>query len=217
MVRLDSAAFNSCSRRRHERNRMSHARVWLPVGVIVIVAVHLTFPIALSHAGLSAGILSGIALVAVVAHAGLLTTVQRPPVVFLAAILSGVALNRGWPLPFVPPTLWALGAVLVVSGVSLFLLSVHEFRAAGTSVQARKPTTTIVRTGPYRFSRNPIYLSFIVLVIGLSIWLNNLWLLVTLVPPVFLISAVVIPREERFLERAFPEYSSYRAAVRRWI
>jgi protein-S-isoprenylcysteine O-methyltransferase Ste14 len=75
-----------------------------------------------------------------------------------------------------------------------------------------------VRTGPYRFSRNPIYLSFILLVLGLSVWLNDLWLLVTLVPAVGFIAAVVIPREERFLERAFPDqYSSYKAVVRRWL
>jgi protein-S-isoprenylcysteine O-methyltransferase Ste14 len=192
-------------------------RVWLPAAVVFTVAAHLTFPIALSHAGLSAAMLSGDAVVAIAAHAGLLTTVRRPPAVFLAAIVLGIALNREWPLPFMPPTLWPLGAVLVLGAVSLFLLSFLEFRAAGTSVQGRKPTTTIVRTGPYRFSRNPIYLSFILLVIGLSIWLNDLWLLVTLVPPVVFIAAVVIPREERFLDRNFPEYASYRTAVRRWI
>jgi protein-S-isoprenylcysteine O-methyltransferase Ste14 len=151
------------------------------------------------------------------AGVSLLATLRRPPVVLLAAIVSGIALNREWPISFVPPTLWPLGAVLVLGAILLFLLSFQEFRAAGTSVQGRKPTTAIVRTGPYRFSRNPIYVSFILLVIGLSIWLNDLWLLVTLVPPVVFISAVVIPREERFLDRNFPEYSSYRAAVRRWM
>ena len=76
----------------------------------------------------------------------------------------------------------------------------------------------IVRTGPYRFSRNPIYLAFILLVLGLSVWLNNLWLLVTLVPAFGLMAAVVIPREERFLERNFnDQYSSYKARVRRWL
>ena len=76
----------------------------------------------------------------------------------------------------------------------------------------------IVRTGPYRFSRNPIYLTFILLVLGLSVWLNNAWLLVTLVPAVGLIAMVVIPREERFLERNFNDpYSSYKAQVRRWL
>ena len=198
-------------------HRTSLARVWVPAAVVVIVAAHLTFPMALSHAGLSAGILSGFAVFAIAAHVGVLTTLRRPPIVFLAAIGLGMALNRGWPLPIVPPALWPLGAVLVVGSVSLFLFSFLEFRAAGTSVRAQKPTTTIVRTGPYRFSRNPIYLSFILLLIGLSIWLNNLWLLVTLVPPVVFIAAVVIPREEQFLERTFLEYASYRTAVRRWI
>jgi protein-S-isoprenylcysteine O-methyltransferase Ste14 len=74
------------------------------------------------------------------------------------------------------------------------------------------------RTGPYRFSRNPIYLAFILLVLGLSVWLNNLWLLVTLVPAFGLMAAVVIPREERFLERNFnDQYSSYKAQVRSWL
>src|SRR5262245_40835425 len=194
-------------------HRVSLARVWLPVAIVAIVAVHLTFPIALAYAGLSAGILSGVVLVVVVAHAGLLTTLRRPPVIFLAAIVLGLAVNRKWPLPFVAAMLWPLGAALVFGAVSLFLLSFREFHAAGTSVQGSKPTTALVRTGLYRFSRNPIYLSFILLVIGLSIWLNDLWLLVTLVPPVIFISAVVIPREERFLERTFPEYSRDRKSV----
>jgi protein-S-isoprenylcysteine O-methyltransferase Ste14 len=198
-------------------HRLSLARVWLPVAVVAIIAVHLTFPIALLHAGISAGILSAIVLAVVVAHAGLLTALRRPPVIFLAAIVLGIAVNRQWPLPFVPPTLWPLGAALVLAAVWLFLLSFQEFRTAGTPVQGSKPTKALVRTGPYQFSRNPIYLSFILLVTGLSIWFNDLWLLVTLVPPVVFISAVVIPREERFLDRTFPEYSGYRAAVRRWI
>jgi len=124
--------------------------------VLLIGAAHLMLPIALSHAVLSVGILSGIAIVAIAAHVGLLLTLMRSPIVFLAAIVLGIALNRTWPLRFVPPTLWPLGAVLVVGAVSLFLLSFLEFRAAGTSVRGHKPTTTIVRTGPYRFSRNPV-------------------------------------------------------------
>jgi hypothetical protein len=64
----------------------------------------------------------------------------------------------------------------------------------------------------------PIYLSFILLMLGLSVWLNDLWLLVTLVPAVGFIGAVVIPREERFLEQNFQkQYSSYKTAVRRWL
>ena len=79
-------------------------------------------------------------------------------------------------------------------------------------------STAIVQSGPYRFSRNPIYVSFVLLVLGLSFWLDNLWLLVMLLPAICVISLVVIPREERFLERNFPDqYSGYKGTVRRWL
>jgi protein-S-isoprenylcysteine O-methyltransferase Ste14 len=102
--------------------------------------------------------------------------------------------------------------------VLLFLFSIRQFRAAGTPVRGTERTITIVRTGPYRFSRNPIYLSFILFVLGLSVWLNDFWLLVTLVPAVGFIAGIVVPREERYLERNFSDrYSSYKANVRRWF
>ena len=142
----------------------------------------------------------------------------RPPIIFMCAILVGIALNRTRPLKFLPRNVGLLGPLVTVCAVVLFLLSYREFRRAGTSVQGSKRSTVIVRTGPYRFSRNPIYLAFILLVLGLSVWLNNLWLLVTLLPAFGLMAAVVIPREERFLERNFnDQYSSYKAQVRRWL
>ena len=142
----------------------------------------------------------------------------RPPIIFLCATLMGIALNWAWPLHFVSPSVRLLGPIVTACSVVLFLLSYREFRRAGTSVQGSKRSTTIVRTGPYRFSRNPINLAFILFVLGLSVWLNNAWLLVTLVPAVGLIAMVVIPREERFLERNFNgQYSSYKAQVRRWL
>jgi protein-S-isoprenylcysteine O-methyltransferase Ste14 len=149
---------------------------------------------------------------------GPLPGLLRPPIVFLFAILVGIALNRVRPLPFRPSALVMLGPIATTCAVLLFLLSYREFRAAGTSVRGSERTTTVVRTGPYRFSRNPIYLSFILLALGLSVWLNDLWLLVTLVPAVGFIAMVVIPREERFLERNFnDQYSIYKAQVRRWL
>jgi protein-S-isoprenylcysteine O-methyltransferase Ste14 len=149
---------------------------------------------------------------------GPLPGLLRPPIVFLFAILLGIALNHARPLPFVPSTLGLLGPLVILSAVLLFVLSLREFRAAGTSVRGSKRTTTIVRTGPYRFSRNPIYVSFILLLLGLAVWLDDLWLLLTLVPATAFIVVVVIPREERFLERNFHDhYSSYKATVRRWL
>src|SRR6266571_5519293 len=108
----------------------------------------------------------------------------RPPLVLLAAIALGVVLNLIWPFRFIPSALVMAGPVIVFAAVLLFALSLREFRAHGTSVRGTERTTTIVRTGPYRFSRNPIYVAFILLVLGLSAWLNDLWLLVTLVPAV---------------------------------
>ena len=102
--------------------------------------------------------------------------------------------------------------------VVLFLSAVRTLRTAGTPVPGDRPTTAIVRAGPYRFSRNPIYLAFSLLQLGIAGWVNSLWLLITLVPAVALMSLVVIPREERYLARRFPsEYPAYRAAVRRWL
>src|SRR5262249_21526207 len=142
----------------------------------------------------------------------------RPTIVFLCAILAGIALNQAFPLPVVPWTIGLLGPFVTLCAVLLFTLSVREFRAAGTSVRGTKHTTTIVRTGPYRLSRNPIYLSFILLMVGLALWLDDLWLFLTLIPATSFIVVVVIPREERFLERNFhDQYSSYKAVVRRWF
>jgi protein-S-isoprenylcysteine O-methyltransferase Ste14 len=85
-------------------------------------------------------------------------------------------------------------------------------------VPARKPTTVVVSTGPYRFSRNPIYLAFSLFQLGIAIWANSLWLVATLVGAVALIRYVIIPKEEQYLERRFgAEYLDYRGSVRRWL
>ena len=106
----------------------------------------------------------------------------------------------------------------MLTAVVLFLSAARMFRTAGTPVPGNRPTTAIVRTGPYRYSRNPIYLAFSLLQLGVAFWVNSLSILATLMPATALISFVVIPREERYLERRFPEaYLPYKASVRRWL
>lgn len=85
----------------------------------------------------------------------------RPPIIFLASILLGLGLNWAWPLHFMSPSVRLVGPIVTACAVVLFLLSYREFRAAGTSVRGSTRSTTIVRTGPYRFSRNPIYLALL--------------------------------------------------------
>jgi len=150
-----------------------------------------------------------------VANFGLL----RPPFVYLGSIALGLVVHLVWPARLVPPSVsTALGAMVTFLAVALFLSAVRTFRAAGTPVPGNRPTTTIVRTGPYRFSRNPIYLAFSLVQLGLSFWVNSVGLLITLIPAVALMSLVVIPREERYLESRFPsEYLPYKASARRWL
>jgi len=107
---------------------------------------------------------------------------------------------------------------MVAMAAALFSYSIRQFRMAGTPVPGNKPATAIVRGGPYRFSRNPIYLAFFALHLGLAIWVNSLWLVATLVATVDIIAVVVVPREERYLtERFGTEYLEYKASVRRWL
>jgi protein-S-isoprenylcysteine O-methyltransferase Ste14 len=131
----------------------------------------------------------------------------RPPLIYSSAIALGLAVHVLWPIRLLPRFLGTpIGVVLTLVASALFLSAVRTLRDAGTPVPGNQPTTVIVRTGPYRFSRNPIYLAFSLLQLGLAFWVNSLGLLITLVPAVALMSLVVIPREETYL-----------ASVRRWL
>jgi protein-S-isoprenylcysteine O-methyltransferase Ste14 len=131
----------------------------------------------------------------------------RPPLVYLTSLIVGMVIQLAKPLPFLSETLAApLGVPLIAVAIALFTYSVAKFLGAGTPVPARKPTTAIVRTGPYRFSRNPIYLAFSVFQLGIAIWVNSVWLFATLVGAVALIHYVVIRREE---PRSEPVISSF--------
>ena len=151
----------------------------------------------------------------VVANPGLI----RPPFVYLTSIVLGLLLHLVWPRQFIPRSVSTpIGAMITVLAVVLFVFAVRTLRGAGTPVPGNRPTTAIVRAGPYRFTRNPIYLAFSLLQLGLSCWVNSLALLITLIPAVALMGLVVIPSEERYLEARFPsEYPVYKASVRRWL
>ena len=111
-----------------------------------------------------------------------------------------------------------IGITLVLVAVVLFISATRTFRKAGTPVPGNQPTKVIVRSGPYAFSRNPIYLAFTLLQLGIAAWLNSLGVLLALLPALALMASAVIHREERYLEARFPsEYLLYRRDVRRWL
>jgi protein-S-isoprenylcysteine O-methyltransferase Ste14 len=144
----------------------------------------------------------------------------RPPIAWALAILAGLILQWVVPLPFMPasaPSRW-VGGIVFVLAVALFAWAITTMTRAGSNVPTSLPSTTIVAAGPYRFTRNPIYLGMFLAIIGLAIAFDSLWLLVTLVPFALVIRYGVVAREEAYLERKFGDaYSQYRGRVRRWL
>jgi len=107
----------------------------------------------------------------------------RPPFVYLGSIGLGLLVHLFWPVQLLPASAsMPIGVVLVLVAGALFISSVRTFRKAGTPVPGNRPTTGIVRTGPYAFSRNPIYLAFTLFQLGLAAWVNSLGVLLTLIP-----------------------------------
>jgi len=146
--------------------------------------------------------------------------VIRPPLAWGLAVIAGLALNWFTPLPFLPvdlPAGW-LGTMVFVLALALAAWAIATITRAGSSVPTNQPTTTIVESGPYRFTRNPIYLGMLLSLIGLAIAFDNFWLLMMLVPFAIVIRYGVVAREEAYLERKFGEvYRGYRSRVRRWL
>jgi len=142
-----------------------------------------------------------------------------PPFIFLLSILIGLGLHRFWPRSVVPAALaMPLGVASIVFALVLVLLGFRELRRHRTTVRPDEPSSAIVKTGPYRFTRNPLYVSLSALQLGIGLWTNILWVAVMLVPVWIVMTTHVIAREEAYLERAFGEdYLSYKASVRRWI
>ena len=97
----------------------------------------------------------------------------RPPAIYLTAIVTGLGLHFAWPIPFVPSLAMPFGALIAAFAVMLFIWSIRTFHSAGTPVPGNRPTTAIVKVGPYRFSRNPIYLAFSLLQTGIALGVND--------------------------------------------
>lgn len=143
----------------------------------------------------------------------------RPPLLYLGALGLGLLLELAWPLAsFGGPLRWAVAGLAVLGGLALAALAMRRFRAAGTNVPTPLPATALVTEGPYRVSRNPIYLGLTLIYLGIGIAADSIWVLGLLVPVLVVLRYGVIAREERYLERKFGRaYRDYRARVRRWL
>lgn len=144
-----------------------------------------------------------------------------PPVIYAAGLVAGRLLHRRWPLPITGPGSWlrvALAVVCVAAWLALFLWAWAAFRRAHTTLIPNRPAAAFVTTGPYRFTRNPMYLSLVALYLGVMLLLDSYWPACLLPLVVVALQLSVIAPEERYLTAAFStEYPAYRRRVRRWL
>lgn len=146
-----------------------------------------------------------------------------PPFLFATGFLAGWGLHR-WvvPLPLAGgdgwPALPLAGGLLLAAGLALMLWGLVTFHRARTAVLPHRPATRLVREGPYRFSRNPMYTGLTLAYLGLAFLANSGWPILLLPLVVATLLHLVIRREERYLAQAFgDEYAAYRRGVRRWL
>lgn len=143
-----------------------------------------------------------------------------PPLIYGLLFALGYGLHRVHPVALFQPGLWTddLGLGMIGAGVALALTAALTFRRAGTSVNPTKPATTVVAHGPFRFTRNPMYLSMAVVYLGGVLMLDSLWPLLLWPVTIWIMRTQIIAREEAYLERKFGAvYLDYKRKVRRWL
>ena len=148
--------------------------------------------------------------------------VVKPPILFAGAVLLGCLLS--WTVPLGPglgsanTRALAVGGGFALIGFALMALSVRQFRQAGTSIIPGEPSTVLLESGPYRFTRNPIYIGFVIFYFGLAIMLTSAWMLVLLIPVLIILQRGVVEREEAYLQAKFGgAYRKYQTRVPRWL
>ena len=142
-----------------------------------------------------------------------------PPLIYLLALLLGLLLNRRLHIPFLSRgAARILGWPLVAGGMALAVWFARTLHGADTTLRTDKPVSNLVQDGPFRYSRNPGYLSLTLIYTGIAILRNALWAILLVPLVLYVIQREVIEREERYLERTFgEEYLAYKRRVRRWV
>jgi protein-S-isoprenylcysteine O-methyltransferase Ste14 len=146
-----------------------------------------------------------------------------PPGVPLLTILAGIVLNHLWPIDLGfafprPERYWVGGLIVAGAILGLGFWSMLLFRRTGQNENPWKPTPQIVERGPFRFTRNPMYLQMVLVCIGFGVILMNAWILALTPVSAWVLQRFAILPEEAYLERKFGDsYLAYKVRVRRWL
>ncbi|NQY64606.1 MAG: TIM barrel protein [Alteromonadaceae bacterium] len=146
-----------------------------------------------------------------------------PPLVFVIFILIGYALQDVKLFnitinPEMKSVTTAIGIITFLAGFAIIAISIFAFKRAKTHIEPWQPTSAIISTGLFAYSRNPIYLAFCLITIGVGIFLNNGWITLSFIPSAFIIFHIAIKKEELYLAEKFgEEYLQYKGKVRRWL
>lgn len=142
-----------------------------------------------------------------------------PPLIYLAPLVSGLLLDRRFHVPFLPRNgARVVGWTLLIGGILLSSWFRRTMREADAPLRTDKPVPRLATGGPFRYTRNPGYLSLAMFYAGVAVLRNALWAILLLPAVLSVIQREVIGREERYLARTFgDEYLQYKASVRRWV
>ena len=145
--------------------------------------------------------------------------IVSPPLIQLGCVASGGILQWLWPATVIPGVIrMPAGIALIFLGIGVAFWAGREFRKAGETPNPRSSTSTLITSGPFDYTRNPLYLAISLIHAGIGIAANSMWILIMLIPALFLMMYGVILREEKYLENKFgEEYLKYKKSVRRWL
>jgi protein-S-isoprenylcysteine O-methyltransferase Ste14 len=141
------------------------------------------------------------------------------PIIFAVEFAIGAFIQTWWPLRAPHGSYrWLAGAAPVATGFAIGFSALATMRRAGTSPNPHVATTALVEAGPFRFTRNPMYVGMVLIFLGLAVLLRSTWSAVLLPLAAIAVDRWVIRPEERYLAQLFGEpYVAYMRRVRRWV
>ncbi|WP_299787226.1 isoprenylcysteine carboxylmethyltransferase family protein [uncultured Shewanella sp.] len=142
-----------------------------------------------------------------------------PPLIYILFMLLAHVNELLLPIGITfAPVITYTGLALVITGLIVLLSLLLQFKRQKTAIEPWQPTSSIIKTGLYKYSRNPVYLALCTIPVGLGLYFSHIWLITSVIPSCVCVYYVAIRPEEAYLRRKFgDEYIRYQKQVRRWF